>query len=329
LKIFVVGSRRHLKDDNKKTKSFDDFCTALGERFARKRWTVLAGSVASDTADYSVLKGMSDAVCGDVTVDAHIYRNERIDENTFPKYRLRPHTEYANMTVAHIAAISAADVVVVIGGQNKTPGAAWAGIALGKPVIPLRRFGGKAEELWQDLHHGFSEPLKGDVYNALSGTDTQTEVLCEKTVSACEMLLEAARKRTFLSKETIFYVVLGAVLGIAATFLSAAGGPLDWWRAVGVTVLSVLAGWLLGLLIAGEKKNLLLTFPDAVALILVILAVVGLGGKMFEDIIDKAKADNKSAQLLFCLVGAGLLSGFSARTELVRWLNVLRKKVER
>jgi len=325
LTIFVVGSSRHLTEPDKVTK-FRDFCTDLGGAIARKRWTVLAGSVDSGTADHWLLQGMGKEAVDGVTIDAHIYRNEAVDENTFPRFRLQPHTDFPNMTVAHISAISAADAVVVIGGSKKTPGAAWAGLALEKPVILLRQFGGTSADLWHDMHQEYAHALEKRNYNALSRCDCEIRELSENTMLACEQLVATAKQKAFSSAETLLYSALALVFGVIA-FLMASNLPLAWWRAVVITVLSVLTGWLLAQLIASERKGLMLSVPYAVMLSLVILAVVALGHKMLDGIIDETKANTKSAQLFFPLYGTGLLSGFGARTALLKWLKKLSEKL--
>ena len=326
LNIFVVGSNRHLTEPAQVTK-YNNFCTMLGETFARKCWTVLAGSVDEGTADHWVLRGMDDAAAEGKTIDAHVYRDKAVNENAFKRFRLEPHTDFSNMTVAHISAISVADVVVVIGGSKKTPGAAWAALALEKPVISLRQFGGASRDIWKDLHQEYSHALEKRNYNLLSQEDCEIRDLCEHTVTACEKLLTAAKNKGFSSMETLFYSSLALAFGILAFFLSVAEGhPLAWPRAVTITILSVFTGWLLAQLIARERKELLLTVPHAVMLSLVILAVVAVGNKMFEGIIDKNEAAKKAPQLLISLFGAGLLSGFSARTALLVWINKLSEK---
>jgi hypothetical protein len=62
MRIFVVGSSRHLTEPEKdRVASFKEFCRSLGTCFADKGWTVLVGSQDEGTADHWLLRGMEDA----------------------------------------------------------------------------------------------------------------------------------------------------------------------------------------------------------------------------------------------------------------------------
>jgi hypothetical protein len=237
MKIFVVGSSRHLTDPNDdRIKSFRDFCTALGQRFADEGWTVLVGSFDVGTADSWFLSGMENAAARGKTIDAHIYRSAGVDAHKYEAFELTPHTKFPNMTVAHVSAISECDVVVVVGGFKKTPGAAWAGIALRKPVLLLRQFGGVSAELWNDLHKDYIPILEGSNYNVLSRDDYKIPELCDHTVIACRKLLAAARQGTFSDLAMVLSSGLALASGIGAFLLAAGDFPLAWWRVAVVTV---------------------------------------------------------------------------------------------
>jgi hypothetical protein len=248
-----------------------------------------------------------------IDVDAHVYRHEPINEKTFSNFLLKAHTSFKNIAVAHIAAISAADVVVVLGGGRKTETASWAAMALNKPFLPLMQFGGTAKELWDNWQYG--NELESTNRNLIANKDANNDDLAIQTLVACIRLLEVAKRQAFSATETTLYVGVSLALGLIGFFL-ATNGAIDWIRAVIVTFTSVLTGWLLSLLIARDRQELFPTLPHAVCVGFAILGIVAFGEKMLGDVIDPGKVPAKSSQLLIMLFGTGLVSGFSVRTSL-------------
>jgi hypothetical protein len=245
----------------------------------------------------------------------------------FKGFQLKPHTKFANMTVAHVSAISAADVVVVIGGHIKTPGAAWAGIALTKPVVLLRQFGGTGEELWKDQHGTYADVLKEEDYNGLNDPSCDTPNLCRHTMAACETLLKKAQQKAFSPRMIVLLSAIALVLGFSG-FLIAAGNTILSWRVFAVTLASVISGWMLAQLINQEKRGIVLTLPLAFLLSLVIVGTVAIGGKVFEPFIKTDELSKDPSRLYLPLFGSALLSGFGAKTALQWWLKELGRKNE-
>jgi hypothetical protein len=145
------------------------FLPSLGEKL-RRQWVDCAGWIAGSALPTTCcFKGWKAQLPAANRLTHISNENEPVDVSMFRNLRLIPHTKFSNTTVAHIAAISASDVVVAIGGHKKTQGAARAGIALEKPVISLRQFGGAASDLWDDRHRLYAEALPEQVYNVLAG----------------------------------------------------------------------------------------------------------------------------------------------------------------
>lgn len=323
MKVFIVGSRTHLLDKAEADR-FDSFCVKLGEEMARRKWEILAGSLRRDTADYSLLSGAEAIAQTGIKVRAHIFRNVAEDLSAFPNLHLLPHTAFINMTMAHIAAVSAADMVVVVGGQDKTPRAAWAGLALLKPVLALPQFGGASANLWSELHHDYETRLDQGNYHELSRIDCAPPVLCCNTIKACERLLSCAKEKTFSAREIALFSLLAAACGVYGLWLCSTGSSLLWWRTLLIVFLSVFAGWIPGQVMTGEKRHMFNTFPHVVLLGILLFATVEMGGELLGGIIDLKKANEEASRLLVSLFVVGLVSGLSAKTSLPRWVKRMR-----
>lgn len=192
MKIFIVGSARELPEVKKR--EMESACYSLGSALAKDGHTLILGSDAQDTADAFVVDGVA-AESDASSCRIYVYRKRDTDhrpfgDRGFSSDVLRVRDDFLEQTAAHAKSVQDADVVLLIGGHQKTLAAGYVAHALDKPYLPILCFGGNSAELWPDFEAR---------YRLYRITDEEFEAVkwsCDpQAVVACCKKLEAAHRR--------------------------------------------------------------------------------------------------------------------------------------
>lgn len=169
MKIAVLGSWRPTAAELGWKLFHQDYfvkaCEALGKELAQRGHKLVV------------------AQADEYTADKHVARAFHL---TAPQIR-RITTGRGNRTpgAAHIAAVKAADGIVIMGGAHGSYGAGWAALLTRKKLVPVGCFGGAAKELLSDL----AGPIEGPL-NALNeiAPDCESGWLKDLTDNVFELL---------------------------------------------------------------------------------------------------------------------------------------------
>ncbi len=192
MKVFIVGSTREIPEEKKR--EMEDACRSLGAVFARGGHTLILGSDSPHTADAFIVDG-ADAEPDASPHTIYVYRRRSTDhrpfsDRSFSNVTLHVRDDFREQTAAHAKSVQDADLVLLIGGHQKTLVAGYVAHALDKPYLPILCFGGSAAELWPDFEAR---------YRLCKITDAEFEAVkwtCDpQAVVACCKKLHAAYKR--------------------------------------------------------------------------------------------------------------------------------------
>lgn len=153
MKVFIVGSMREISED--KQQEMGNACRNLGAVFARAGHSLILGSDAPDSADFSVVEGANTQSQASPH-KVYVYRTRRTDHRPFGDQQLanvslHVRDDFKEQTAAHVRSVLDSDVVLLIGGRQKTLAAGYVAHALDKPYLPIPCFGGSSAELWLDF----------------------------------------------------------------------------------------------------------------------------------------------------------------------------------
>ena len=148
--------------------------------------TLLVGSQNPNTIDHGVKQG-AERFChtfpdrsafievhrpddGEAPFPAGAAPNLHIDRRVYGLPSNGPSGGDRNWVVAHVAALEASDVLVLIGGGSGTDLAGQVAMERRWPIIPIASFGGAARELYKVLSYELHrQPLLADKLHVLNG----------------------------------------------------------------------------------------------------------------------------------------------------------------
>lgn len=192
MRVFIVGSTREIPEEQKR--KMEDACRRLGGVFARGGHSLILGSDEPDTADTFVVDG-ADAEPDASPHEIYIYRRRStyhrpFGDRRFSNVTLHLRDDFREQTAAHAKSIEDADVVLLIGGRQKTLAAGYVAHALDKPYLPILCFGGSAAELWTDFEARYR------LCNINDGEFEAVKWKCDPhaVVACCEKLHEAFKR---------------------------------------------------------------------------------------------------------------------------------------
>ena len=169
MKVFLIGSMTHFKDESSKKDNFKQACEELGESLIKKGCEIIVCSGNELVADTYIVKGVS-KVSGNHKVIVFRPDHETIEED--PDEPVDPYSQtgkYSNIKfsksrchggwrVVHLRAVNECDTIVAIGGDHRGTGTAvYSAEVLEKPVILIPSFGGEAQKAWRDFKRYYSE----------------------------------------------------------------------------------------------------------------------------------------------------------------------------
>jgi hypothetical protein len=161
MKILVAGSLRHLEGEQLQQARLA--CRQIGHALVEAGHDIVVGSASENTTDYHVLHGAREAAAtargplGDAAtgpqVHIHVvrpdeYRAERFDKlRKDPAFDVRMDTAGRGWWSERSRQVRAADGVLLVGGAGGTRSIAVIADDLGRPILPIPRFGGAAAEI--------------------------------------------------------------------------------------------------------------------------------------------------------------------------------------
>ena len=164
MRVFIVGSLRHLSSDETK-QLMRGYCQELGAAFTRAGHTLILGSDDVDTADFHIVEGvegLQESVRGQVIVyRANKSVQKPYEGRQFSRIDISVDDTFSTQQAAHSRSVVESDVVVLIGGGAKTLPAGYIAEALRKPYLPIPGFGGSAVDFWP--HFKAIHELLGDL----------------------------------------------------------------------------------------------------------------------------------------------------------------------
>jgi hypothetical protein len=224
MKVLVVGSMRHLDENDSKRAHFIAACRALGGAISRSRHELVVGSDRTTTADRYVVEGaIKDSGVRRVWVyrpesdatpfqgDAIPFQKERSESDR--KIKFIDEVMKGPWAAGRIPQVLGADAVIIIGGGSGTAQVGYISPPLERPVLAIPSFGGAAEELWPTL-----EPFYKKVGPSLRERlgDLRVEWQPKNADLALDMLQEMINRKLFRREKSAPNAIL--LLFVVALF---------------------------------------------------------------------------------------------------------------
>lgn len=173
MKVLIVGSMTPFKDDDEKREEFKNACIEIGGALARNKLEILVASSSLLSADLYVVKGASKidgrhriSVLRPLIGSEPEFDKEYIDVQNLDISVKRLN---GNWSSSRVPQVLAADVVLLIGGENGVRTVGHVAQALEKPVLAIRSFGGASEEIWRIVNTKYEQSLsQNDAYHVLN-----------------------------------------------------------------------------------------------------------------------------------------------------------------
>jgi len=146
-KLLIFGSCPENSGDCERSsdkKVFDEFCQALGQQVDPSKYEILITTDRESTADYQVALGAAKR-------SVNITVLWPIDRKRKPNLSFEPSSFRhisSGWTSGNVQAILKADLVLIVGGRDKTGEIPPICHALSVPYIPVSHFGGKARDMF-------------------------------------------------------------------------------------------------------------------------------------------------------------------------------------
>ena len=241
-KILVVGSSGLRDWENRK--EYAEACELLGKALAAAGHTIILGSKKDneDTIDRCVLEG-ANSVAGRHKVIVLGSEKER------PLYqKMEKELEHIDLIRktdksppwGRAYQINQADGVILVGGALGTNQAGFTAVALERPVLAIRKFGGGAQEVWNAIHERYNDKELGNFSEEAVELQSDWDLsVARKAVHLAERLIDASRPKGKLLDMLLFAVVAVVLLGVWAEmfFRPSPATPLYFFIMLGVSAL--------------------------------------------------------------------------------------------
>jgi hypothetical protein len=156
MRVLIVGSLPRSSVDHDAADAFRAACREVGHAVASRGWSLSVGTDRLDSADKLVVEG---AGSSGRPVDVHVYFHDREpmpfrDGNRDGDNARKSLVNFVhrhgpgNWVSGRVEEIRDADVVLLLGGGDKTAQAFHTASALSTPCIPVPGLGGASNELW-------------------------------------------------------------------------------------------------------------------------------------------------------------------------------------
>lgn len=152
MRVMIAGS----KPDNVSEEFFCSICRDIAEELAQRNVTIILGSERSDTADFYFFSQLKDsqAKCS----IKFFYHDGKVPP--FQGKAEGMNVEYERVTggwgAGRIPQISEADVIITVGGADKTQILGTIAYYLKRPLVPIFASGGASADLWERLRPSYS-----------------------------------------------------------------------------------------------------------------------------------------------------------------------------
>ena len=147
MRVMIAGSKPpELTEDQ-----FGAFCQDVAEELARRNVTVILGSERSDTADYYVFSRLQKLRAG--CQIKFFYHEAKAPPfvNSIDGLNVKYQRVTGGWGACRIPQIAEADVIITIGGGEKTAILATIAYYLHKPVVPVFASGGASVRIWEHV----------------------------------------------------------------------------------------------------------------------------------------------------------------------------------
>jgi len=199
---------------------YRDACRQIGEAIANRGWAMSVGTDREDSADLLVVEGAR-RVNRPTEVFVHYHDNEPVPFS----HEAANHAAIdsravvfihchgpGNWVSGRIKEMKECDVVLLIGGKEKTAQAFHTATGLAKPCIPLAGFGGASGELWNVFAAAFTQ-------SPLQPERLRQEIEPWRGESSSQALLEFADRVVRVgipSRKASWFTLLAGVLVVTA-----------------------------------------------------------------------------------------------------------------
>lgn len=165
MKILVIGSQPHAPGQRKThprqrpSEAFRSFCQEIGIAIAKGNHELIITSDDIDTADRYVALG-TDAAGGNIIAYWPKDRENRVPQIPELKRRIRTEPIESGWTIGRVQQLDKADVVLMIGGNEKTRELLPLCLILQVPPVPVTQFDGAARDVFDRLTERLAERSK-------------------------------------------------------------------------------------------------------------------------------------------------------------------------
>ena len=205
MKILIVGSTDNC------TSLYKQVCHNIAEGLSKKHEIVI-GSDRDTTADYYIMEKLSSTnTKKNITIYYHKGKNKPFSEDAKVKKCTKANIKYEKLgedwDVARTPQIVYSDVIIIIGGGEKTKKVIELAQSLGKNIIPIPETGGEADNHWVNFSAN-NIAYKDDLTN-LSNWDEK------KSIQSIENFL----KKTINSKSEFSQIGIVPLLCVGGSVL--------------------------------------------------------------------------------------------------------------
>jgi hypothetical protein len=161
LQVLVIGSDKRDPSTEQKREGFKLFCQSLGAALAKKGHQIVVLSDDETYADPFVLRGYVEKAKDRKLPPVKIPNDTRFEELTGHSLIKSKGFEVTNdHPFNRIGTVRDVDAIVVVGGGREANAMVKIAEKLGKPIIPIKEFGGVAAERWKILKADYRRRLE-------------------------------------------------------------------------------------------------------------------------------------------------------------------------